>query len=115
MIPELLRPIAHEYGWPDLQTSAQSTVSLTAEQLDTLVGRYLDNDTRVTITRDGHMLRIAISTWGNEPRALHPIGTDLFVMREVGWKFRFERDASGRATELIADTGRETLRAQRVE
>jgi hypothetical protein len=115
LIAELLRPIALGYGWPDLQTSAQSTVSLTAEQLDTLVGRYLDNDTRVTITRDGHMLRIAISTWGNEPRALHPIGTDLFVMREVGWKFRFERDASGRATALIADTGRETLRAQRVE
>lgn len=115
LIPELMRAIAHEYGWPDLQTRAAATVALTEQQLETFVGRYVDNDTTVTITRDGDVLRMAISTWGDEPRELHSIGPDLFVMREAGWKFRFERDASGRVAAMQAETGRETLTARKVQ
>jgi CubicO group peptidase (beta-lactamase class C family) len=99
---EILRTIAHEYGWPDFQP-AENTVSKVVDPkiLARYVGAYrMASGANMLVTRDGSQL---LTRLGNQPAVpIFPESETMFFAKVVDAKIEFaKRDADGVAGQLI--------------
>lgn len=77
-------------------------VSLTAEQLDAYVGRFVPPaGARHIVTREGTRMFAQISSGGRTE--MFPAGNDEFFVKDSFMRLRFERDPAGTVTRLIVD------------
>jgi hypothetical protein len=91
---DLLRAIASEYGWPDMQGREVTLVEVPVDTLRSYEGRYqLGGETGEVTINDGRLtMRIA----GGPAIALDPIGHDTFVQLENRLpELTFTRNARG--------------------
>jgi CubicO group peptidase (beta-lactamase class C family) len=112
LIREILRSIAHEYGWEGYLPTPVEVVTLSPSLLDARSGRYrLSTDNVLTVrTEDDHLMA---QESAGEPYALLPISATEFVCpdREVRYTFRIEGD---RATQIEASSSNGTASAARM-
>jgi len=79
-----------------------AAVSLTGEQLEPFVGRYVTvAGTRHTVTRDGS--RLFVQFGGGTRRELTPSGNDTFFEKDAFTRVRFQKDAAGKYVRLEID------------
>ena len=115
---EILRGIAHVYGWPAFTPQEKTVVAVAPDRLTGLAGRYRPESSgaerTLEVTVDAGVLRARIPAWP-APRELHHAGDDRFFMVESPLEVRFERDAAGRATSATLLGGGEPTRAVRID
>lgn len=104
---EIMRTIAHVYGWPDFAPAEHTLSSVKPQTLDRYVGAYqLTNGPPLVIRRDGdHLVAQVIS---DAPRALFPSSDTEFFARDADVAVRFPGDAQGPAGSVtLTQFGRE--------
>ncbi|WP_052200259.1 serine hydrolase [Terriglobus sp. TAA 43] len=118
LITELLRSIAHEYAWPDLQPVEHTLIKLDPASLEGLEGTYdqadKDGQDKLTVTiRDGKPYISGSYSVGStyhfgfsEPCELLPETRDqYFTLQTSAASFRFERASEGRVDRCIVISG----------
>ena len=106
LIREVLRALAAEYGWPDYGAEEMPLVTLDAKGVAGLVGTYqLQVGPGITaqVQQDGD--RLMLRAQQIPEQELLPTSDTTFVMSTLGWKMRFTRDGSGRATAVTVTRG----------
>ncbi|MBN2432900.1 MAG: beta-lactamase family protein [Acidobacteria bacterium] len=103
LMEEILRGIAHIYGWPDHQPQAVTVAAVAPEELAPCVGEYRlvgqpDMPIQVAVVEGRLHVRSAVTG----DMALLPLGPSRFVSLEQGWVVTAVRDADGRVNELTA-------------
>jgi CubicO group peptidase (beta-lactamase class C family) len=114
LIAEILRAIAHEYGWPDFHPTERTQVKVDPAVFRDYVGRYqLAPNTVLTVTQEGaHLFTQATG----QPKAeIFPEGEREFFYKVVDAHIIFETDSSGRATSLTLHQNGMTMPAKRVQ
>jgi CubicO group peptidase (beta-lactamase class C family) len=104
---EVMRTIAHVYGWPDFGPAERTLSATKPETLDRYVGAYqLTNGPPLVIRKDGdHLVGQVI---GDVPRVLFPSSDTEFFAKDVDVVVRFAGDPSGAASSLaLTQFGRE--------
>ena len=104
LIPEVLRALAAEYGWPDYGAEQVPALTLDAKAVAGLVGTYLLQGLEARVEQDGGRLMLRVPRQLPE-QELIPKSDTSFVMASLGWHVSFTRDASGRATAISVDPG----------
>ena len=96
---EILRTIAHEYGWPDFQPSERTITKADPKILDGYVGSYRLNPNAVmTIARDGDQMYTQLT--GQPKFEIFPKGEREFFLKVVDAQLTFDVDADRRATQV---------------
>jgi CubicO group peptidase (beta-lactamase class C family) len=108
LITEILRAVAHEYGWPDFRPSEHVLAKLDLPSLPKLAGTYVlpdpDGQDKLRVTvRDGHPYLSGSYSIGStyhfsieSPVELLPEASHQFFTLTTGAaSFRFEEDADG--------------------
>ncbi len=108
LITEILRAVAHEYGWPDFKPSAHVLAKLDPATVPKLAGTYVlpdpDGQDKLIVTvRDGHpYLSGSYSigatyhfTIGSPVELLPEASSQFFTLTTGGTSFRFEANADG--------------------
>lgn len=99
---DILRTVAHEYGWSNFQPTKLLPAKVDTKLLDTYVGHYKSADGTVyTITRNGDHLferHSARSTFQLVPQEEHNFVLSGFSPLDA--KLRFLMDAEGRVTSI---------------
>jgi len=115
LLNEILRAIAHEYGWPDYRPREKTAVPANPGVYGAYVGEYEISGIRVTISTNGEQLfALAPPVWP-QPSKLYPAGADRFFLREEDVDLTFVKDAEGRVIEVQAVTNGQTVTAKRVK
>lgn len=111
---ELMRGIAHEYGWPDFAPVARKLAKVDPKLFDGYVGRYrLAPDVILTISREGD--RLFAQTAGQPQIELFPASNRDYFFKEADVLISFESDGQGLATGLIFQQNGQNMPAQRIE
>jgi CubicO group peptidase (beta-lactamase class C family) len=99
LIPEILRTIASDYGWPDFAPPVRTAVRLPAKSFDPCMGAYWLASGRIaTFWREGD--RLYGRVWGSPVSELLPSsGSELFA-RSMDARARFTKDDSGRSSSM---------------
>ena len=111
---EVVRAVAHVYGWPDFQPEMRTVVQVTPAAVEPYVGKYvLDQDFVISITQQGGQL---FAEYPGQPRArlLAESETHFFPEGDQ-MRLTFARDANGRVTHLVLHAGDRELEAKRRE
>ncbi|BCW90168.1 D-aminopeptidase [Alphaproteobacteria bacterium SO-S41] len=110
---ELMNAIARAYDWPDFAKPARLPVTLSADQMAAVVGRYAAGDAEVVVSvQDGGL--VSRSTFAGERQVLALSATDFFTA-ESPYDLRIEM-ADGRAAAfVIHDNGEIVMRLPRAE
>ena len=96
---EVLRALAHEYGWPDYQIEEKVAVPLGPVAFDFFVGRYDRESTVLTFSREGNHFYLRAT---DQPRREIFASSDHdFFLLNSAETYTFERDAAGNVTHLI--------------
>jgi CubicO group peptidase (beta-lactamase class C family) len=95
---QILRSVAHEYGWPDFQPVEHTITKVDAKILDAYVGGYQASFGAFTITREGDQLFAQLT--GQPKFPLFPESEREFFLKVVDAQIVFEVDPQGRATQL---------------
>jgi hypothetical protein len=101
LVRDLVRTLAHEYGWPDYQPAIRTINPIEPRVFDRYVGAYrLPSGQVVTFWRDGSVLNSRI--WGDPPAQLFPSSEREYFAKtsELRWVFSAasETDADRVAT-----------------
>lgn len=119
LISELLRSIAHEYGWGDFRPQEKTIARIDPKVYDDYVGEYrfdFSSDFVLTIRTEGGNLITELKQPTSVSRAeLHPESEATFFRKDVDVEVTFVRDPTGRATHLIFRQDGEDLRATRIQ
>jgi hypothetical protein len=111
---EILRTIAHEYGWPDFKPIERRVVAVDPKLFDLYVGHYrADNGQIRVVTRDRD--RLFQRRVGTPLYRLLPAGDRQYFITEVDAQYTFEVDVNGRATRLIVRQNGMDVAANRIE
>jgi CubicO group peptidase (beta-lactamase class C family) len=99
LVDAILRTIAREYGWPDLQPPLRTIARVNPALFSRYVGIYRLNPTQLmTVSIEEGQLYSQIT---DQPRrALYPMSDREFFMREMDERITFTVDAQGQATGL---------------
>jgi len=109
---EIVRSVAHEYGWPDFQPKSQSLAKVDPKIFDSYVGEYQSQFGVFTITRERSELFAQLS---GQPKArLYPENDRNYFLTEVEATVTFDLDAQGKATQLTLHQNGNNLAAKRV-
>lgn len=112
---EIVRAIAHEYGWPTFRSVERDVVRLPDAVLASVAGEYEFRRGETTFTLrlvvDGERLRSYGPPLGE--RSLLPGGGDAFFMLENTSILRFERGNGGAVVAAILEQGGEVVRLPR--
>ena len=96
---EILRTIAHEYGWPDFQPSERTITKADPKLFDGYIGTYRFNLNGVmTITREGDQMYAQLT--GQPKFEIFPGGEREFFLKVVDAQLTFDVGADGRATQV---------------
>jgi CubicO group peptidase (beta-lactamase class C family) len=111
---EILRTVAHEYGWPDFQPVERTIAKVDAKIFDGYVGSYqLNPSATFKITREGDQLFEQLT---GQPRfPIFPQGEREFFLKTIDAQIDFEVDAQGKATQLILHQNGTDQRAKRLD
>jgi CubicO group peptidase (beta-lactamase class C family) len=104
LIPEVLRSLAAEYGWPDYGAEQVTAQKLDAKVTAGLVGTYLVEGLQARVEQDSGRLMLRVPKQLPE-QELIPKSDTSFVLSSLGWQASFKRDASGKATAIILNPG----------
>jgi hypothetical protein len=99
---ELLSAVALEYGWPAFERREIVPVAMERERLQEYAGTYSIEGTpiRVHVQIEGD--RIDLVMPDGTRREMIPTSDDLFALTDGGATAKFERDAAGKVTTLLA-------------
>jgi CubicO group peptidase (beta-lactamase class C family) len=99
LIDEILRAIAREYQWPDLQPPVRAIAQVDPARFAGYVGVYRLNEAQtLTVTLESGQLYSQIT---DQPRrALYPTSAAEFFLREMDERISFTTDTTGRAISL---------------
>jgi CubicO group peptidase (beta-lactamase class C family) len=110
---EVLRTIAHEYGWPDFQPAEHTITPLDGKALDAYPGVYKLANNPIIITREGDQL---FEQLGNQPKLpIFPEGDRKFFLKAVDARLVFDMGPEGRATQLTFHQNGTDQTAQRLD
>ena len=99
ILREIERAIAREYGWPEGLTEDKTTVKVSAETLDGLVGEYGgDTGFKCTITREND--RLFLKPIDQQPIELFPESDTKFFAKVLNAEITFEKDDGGKVKEI---------------
>ena len=110
IIREILRGIAHEYGWEEFLPKPYEIVALDPLKLDDYAGRFQPNpDLVLKMVRENGKFFVEPTDGG--PRVeLHPISDTTFIRKDRDVRVAFQRDASGKVHAIkLWLGGQETL------
>jgi CubicO group peptidase (beta-lactamase class C family) len=111
---EILRTVAHEYGWPDFQPVERTITKVDAKSLDEYIGSYrLNPNATFQITREGDQLFEQLT--GQPKFPIFPQGEREFFLKVVDARIDFDVDASGRATALTLHQNGRDQHAERLD
>lgn len=100
LIPEILRTIAHEYGWPDFQPAVRHLGNADPQELDRLTGSYrMALGFTMTFTREGTRLLVQIP--GQMRVEEFPQTPSEYFSRIVDARLSFTLDAQGPASGVV--------------
>jgi CubicO group peptidase (beta-lactamase class C family) len=118
LITEILRAVAHEYGWPDFKPSEHVLAKLDPAMAPKLAGTYVlpdqDGQDKITVTvRDGRPYLSGSYSIGSTyhftiafPVELLPeTSSQFFTLTTGGTSFRFEENADGVVDRCIVISG----------
>jgi CubicO group peptidase (beta-lactamase class C family) len=108
LMNDLVRTVAHEYGWPDYQPVVRTLAAVDPRVFDRYVGAYRLPSGRVaTFWRDGNALNARI--WGDPPIRLFPASDrDYFAdTSDLRWVFSTPKDASADTVATLYQPGLE--------
>jgi CubicO group peptidase (beta-lactamase class C family) len=102
LIQELLRAVAKEYSWPDLQPVEHTLAKVDPALLRAYVGIYEDpNAGKITVSMKNNSLYTLADPLGPEPQELYPeSNTDFFILSN-DVTVSFQRDAKGKVSKMI--------------
>jgi CubicO group peptidase (beta-lactamase class C family) len=106
LIRELLFAIAAEYGWPDRAPERLTATTMDSAAMAGLAGSYrlsVPGSITANVTYEGGRLLLRAPQIPDEE--LVPLADTSFVMTPLGWRARFTRDATGRATSVRITRG----------
>ena len=115
MANEVLRAIAHEYGWPDYQPEERTVVAVDPETLQQYAGTYdLGHDTKITFSVQNGKLRVEGEPVISAPVDLEAGSSSRFFTLFTGAWFEFAPGKNGAMLLTIkSSTGGEAV-AERV-
>src|SRR5690606_5716502 len=101
---EVVRAVAHVYGWPDFEPETRTVVKVAPDVLQKYVGEYeLAPDAVLAVTLDGGQL---YATYPGESRLPLLAESDTTFFPEGSpTRVSFERDAGGSVTQLVLHMG----------
>ena len=94
ILREVIRSVAHEYGWDEFLPTPYEVVTLDAARLNDYAGRFQVNPDRVLTIMNQNGKLIARPT-GDQEFELLPISETTFVRRDADLKYEFARVSSG--------------------
>ena len=109
---EVVRAVAHVYGWPDFEPETRTVVKVAPDVLQQYVGEYeLAPDAVLAVTLDGGRL---YATYPGESRLPLLAESDTAFFPEGSpTRVSFERDAGGSVTQLVLHMGSREVPAKR--
>jgi CubicO group peptidase (beta-lactamase class C family) len=111
---QILRGIAHEYGWRDYQQREKTAVAGNPAAYPSYIGEYEVSGNGLTISQRGQDLFVqAPPTWP-QPLKLYPAGDDRFFLVDEDLDLSFAKDTQGRVVEMRALAGGQNVVAKRV-
>jgi CubicO group peptidase (beta-lactamase class C family) len=113
IISEIMRGIAHEYGWDEFMPAPYEIVSVDPVKLDDYVGRFQVNPDRVLkVTKEGGKLHAEPT---ESPKVeLFPISETVFIRKDRDIKYTFVKNSSGKVDAIKIRSGGEEAEAIRV-
>jgi CubicO group peptidase (beta-lactamase class C family) len=100
---EILRSIAHEYGWPSFNSVEKSLVSLSSEDMIEFEGKYrMENGVVLTVSIENDHLRLGT---GRNSYHLYPESRNKFFDIDFGFTMDFKRNDAGIVSEIVLDRG----------
>jgi CubicO group peptidase (beta-lactamase class C family) len=109
---EIVRSVAHEYGWPDFQPEVHSLAKVDPKIFDSYVGEYQSQLGVFTITREGDRLFAQLT--GQPKFRLYPASEHEYFLTVVEATVTFDVDVQGKATQLTLHQNGNNLPAKRV-
>ncbi|HTB10008.1 MAG TPA: serine hydrolase [Bryobacteraceae bacterium] len=95
---EILRTIAHEYGWPDFQPSERMVTKADPKLFDGYVGGYGLGNAVITVTREGDQMYAQLT--GQPKFEIFPKAEHEFFLKVVDAQLTFAVGSDGKATQL---------------
>jgi len=112
---EVLRAIAHEYGWPDYRQREKTVTAINPAVYESYVGEYEVSGIRVTVSATDEQLFVqAPPVWPQRVR-LYPSGDDRFFLVDEDVDLTFAKDSQGRVVEMRALASGQNVTAQKVK
>jgi CubicO group peptidase (beta-lactamase class C family) len=109
---EIVRTVAHEYGWPDFVPAERTITKLEPTTLDAFVGVYRGSGLVFTITREGDQLFVQLAGQSRYP--MFPQSERRFFLKVVNAQITFDVDSEGRAKQLTLNQNRSDFMATRL-
>ena len=102
LIQELLRAVAKEYSWPDLQPVEHTVAKIDPAVLRAYAGIYEDpNAGKITVSMKNNTLYVQADPLGPEPEELYPeSSTDFFILSNDVTD-SFQKDEKGNVSKVI--------------
>ncbi len=95
ILREVIRGVAHEYGWEDFLPQPHELISLDSSKLNEYTGRFQVNPDRVlTIKLAEASSKLIAQPTGDAPFELLPISDTTFIRRDAEVKYNFVRSQS---------------------
>ncbi|HVF47386.1 MAG TPA: serine hydrolase [Pyrinomonadaceae bacterium] len=119
LISEILRSIAHEYGWPDFRAKEKTIVKVDPKVYADYIGRYqfeFSSDYVLTIIAEGDKLVTELKQPTSTSRTeIYPESETTFFRRDVDVEVMFVRDETGRVKRLIFRQDGQDFRLTRIQ
>lgn len=112
---EILRSVAHEYGWPDFHPQEHVLATVAPATLASYTGVYDLGGIKHTVTLDGKNLYIEAGPLGREPQQLLPESDTQFFILSDQLVFTFEKDGRGAITKMVIHVNNLALDANKVQ
>jgi CubicO group peptidase (beta-lactamase class C family) len=118
LMPELLRSLSVEYGWPDFKPLEKDAAALGARDLEALAGRYqFAPADRIRISPGNGCLfadPVFIPPDGKGPAVFFPESALSFFSTDTDVTLTFTKNPQGKVTGLTWRRGEEKRKAQRI-
>jgi CubicO group peptidase (beta-lactamase class C family) len=111
---EVLRALAHEYGWPDYRPREKAVARDNPALYSSYAGEYDVNGVRTTVTRDHDRLYVVAPPVWSQPVRLYPSAEDQFFLLDEDVDLTFVRDTRGHVTGMRAIGGGQTVTAKKL-
>jgi len=116
LIQELLRAVAKEYSWPDLQPVEHAVGKIDPAILSAYTGIYEDpNAGRITVSMKNNTLYSQADPLGPEPQELYPESSTEFFVLSNDVTLRFEKGEKGKVSKVIVHAFRHSFEVKKIQ